>query len=402
MGSRAPQPTALEAAVETVFGLEPEQIPLELGAGLDPLEALQQVVRPALERPPCVVSFSGGRDSSCVLAAATRAARREGLELPIPVSLRFPDAPRAEESSWQELVVGHLGLDEWERLTVEDGDVIGSSSTEVLRRHGLLYPANWFLTASVLKPATRGGSLLTGLGGDQLFGGWRWRSLADPLAGRRRPEPYDLLRFAYVSLPSSLRVARERRRVAPYMPDWLRPSVHDEVLALVGQRAASEPAWWRNRVRWGARRRDLSASRATIEVLADDAGALAVAPLIDPVFVAALARAGGQLGHGDRTATMLASFGGALPDRLLRRTSKATGEEVFWAGNSRRFAKRWDGSGVDPEIVDPEALRRQWLAPEPDGRSALLLQAAWLHSLHRDDPAAHADAALPGPESTRP
>ena len=61
--------------------------------GLTPLAALEEAILPALRRPPCLVSFSGGRDSSCVLAAATRAARREGLQPPVPVTLRVSNAP---------------------------------------------------------------------------------------------------------------------------------------------------------------------------------------------------------------------------------------------------------------------------------------------------------------------
>ena len=73
----------LEVASGLVFGLLPaaEAAPAA-GPPEDPLEALEAAVRPALERSPCVVSFSGGRDSSAVLAVATQVARREGLPLP--------------------------------------------------------------------------------------------------------------------------------------------------------------------------------------------------------------------------------------------------------------------------------------------------------------------------------
>src|ERR1700749_707865 len=60
--------------------------------GVSAREALESVIRPALERSPCLVSFSGGRDSSAVLAAAAALARREGLPLPIPATIVFPAA----------------------------------------------------------------------------------------------------------------------------------------------------------------------------------------------------------------------------------------------------------------------------------------------------------------------
>lgn len=386
---RPPQWTALEIATGYVFGAAGEKIPLEPSSKVGPLEALERAVRPALERPPCIVSFSGGRDSSCVLATATRVARREGLEAPIPVTLRFPDAPEAEESDWQELVVRYLGLRDWEHLEVEDCYWIGPLAAPVLRRHGILLPPSTFAHWPIVA-AARGGSLLTGYGGDLLFGGWRWRSLADPLARRRRPRPYDALRFAYAALPAALRTPRERRRQrVPAAPDWIRPAARRRLLALAARQAAHEPVWWRDWVRWRARGRSLNSTPWSLGLLADEADVLAVSPLSERGFVAALARAGGRLGFSDRTAAMITVFDGVLPEALLRRTSKASFDGIFWRGHSADFAERWDGTGVDEAIVDPEALRREWQAPQPDLRSALPLQAAWLaHQRHRDNSAA--------------
>ena len=50
-------------------------------------------------------------------------------------------------------------------------------------------------------------------------------------------------------------------------------------------------------------------------------------------------------------------------------------------------------AGAHEIQADLEALRRQWLSPEPDGRTSLLLQAAWLHSDDR--------ATDKGPEAAR-
>jgi asparagine synthase (glutamine-hydrolysing) len=51
---------------------------------------------------------------------------------------------------------------------------------------------------------------------------------------------------------------------------------------------------------------------------------------------------------------------------------------VAWGPHSRAFAEAWEGSGLDTELVDPDALRRAWPQAERDGRLLTVLQAAWL------------------------
>ena len=67
-------------------------------------------ILPALLRPPCVMSFTGGRGSSLVLAVAVQLARREGLELPVPATIRMRGSANADESAYQERLVIRLGL----------------------------------------------------------------------------------------------------------------------------------------------------------------------------------------------------------------------------------------------------------------------------------------------------
>jgi len=334
---------------------------------IGPLAALEAVTLQALERPPCLVSFSGGRDSSSVLAAAARVARREGLEPPVPITLRFPDAPMTEESEWQERIVRHLGLTKWEVRQIDDElDLVGPVSAAVLRRHGVLHPFNAFFHRPLLE-AARGGSLLTGIGGDYLFGGWHWRIPADVLARRKRPVPRDVLRLAYAASPRSPR-------------SWLRPEARRAVAALDATVVATQPLRWREWVRRYPCRRDLKGTRWSLGLLAEDTDALLLHPLVEPHFLAAVARAGGRHGLGDRTMAMRAIFAGALPDALLARPTKARFDDVIWRRESRDFAEHWDGSGVNERLVDPKALREEWLKPEPDKLSALLLQSAWLNA----------------------
>lgn len=347
--------------------------------GLTPLAALEEAILPALQRPPCLVSFSGGRDSSGVLAAAVRAARRDGLAPPVPVTLRVSNAPMAEESVWQEHVVRHLGLRDWEVLEVggDQMDRLGPLSTALLRRHGVLYPPNTFLQLPLLE-AARGGRLLTGLGGDELFAAWGWWYLADLLAWRRRPTLRDARRFAYAAAPAGARRRWDGRRERFRDMPWLRPEAARIASRLATAAHAERPRSWRRWIDWLVRRRSLCAARWSLSLLAADAGALLSHPLVDPTFLAAVARRGGHLGFGDRTGVMRAIFDGALPDAVLRRPTKARYGEAFWGQRTREFARRWGGTGVDGELVDPVALRREWLKPNPHEDSAMLLHAAWL------------------------
>ncbi len=106
-----------------------------------PVPALERALLPAVARSPCYVAFSGGRDSSVLLALATRVARREGLDDPIPLTMRFRDVPEGEESAWQVDVVEHLKLREWKVVEqAEDIDLIGAEWRSSLRANGLQWP----------------------------------------------------------------------------------------------------------------------------------------------------------------------------------------------------------------------------------------------------------------------
>ena len=150
--------TPLEIASGIVFGVE-EDAP---GPGAAPSaasarDALEAAVLPALQRPPCVVSFSGGLDSSAVLAVASSVARREGLPLPVAVTLRFPGNAEADETSWQESVVSAVPVGDWDRIEIRhELSVVGPVATEALREHGLLWPFNAYVHVPVFERA-RGG-----------------------------------------------------------------------------------------------------------------------------------------------------------------------------------------------------------------------------------------------------
>ena len=371
--------TSIELATGIVLGPGSEP-PAPLPApppGDTPFSALERVCLPALGPGPCFVSFSGGRDSSLVLAAAASAARRAGLPPPIPVTNRFPTCAHTDETRWQELVVAHLGLDDWVRLELTDElDVVGEIATRGLARHGLLWPFNAHFHVPLLEEAA-GGTLLTGIGGDEALGSSRWARAAAVASGAERAVARDLPRLALLCAPVPVRRAIIARRGPDPFP-WLRPHAARALVRAWAADQAKQPA------RLGTRLRALTASRpielglGNFDLLAADAGAAVAHPLLDPRFLAALAAAGGRFGWTDRGDAMEALFHGALPAPLLRAPRRLASTAPSGARESRALARSWDGEAADPAVVDPGALTREWAKQEPDAHTYLLLQATWL------------------------
>lgn len=367
--------SGLEIACGLVFGVE--QPKLRLPRAEAPVAALERVILPALRRPPCLVSFSGGRDSSAVLAVATRLARRERLPLPIPATNRFP-FEASDESEWQERVVAHLGLSDWIRLEFEDElDCVGPYATRVLRRHGLLWPFNAHFHAPLLERA-RGGSLLTGVGGDEAFSPSSWLRARQVLSGRVWPVPRDVLRVGFALAPRRVRRRVIRRRSPANMFAWLQEGVRRHVLDLWADEAATEPLRWRRRCGWWLGLRYVRLGIDSVRRLAADEDVLARHPLASLEFAAAMAAVPARRPFGGRSAAMLALFGDFLPEEVLGRQSKASFDRAFWSTHSRSLVERWSGEGVDPSLVDLAALRRVWASSDPDPRSFTQLQAVWL------------------------
>lgn len=365
----------LEIAAGMPFGSVPIQ--WDLSGDASPRVALDGLVRGALAHEPCLVAFSGGRDSSALIAVAVDLARREGWELPVPVTLRFASAATQEED-WQELVVRHLELADWIRLDCgTELDMVGPIATEGLRRHGLLYPANAHLVVPMAQAAA-GGSLLTGLGGDDVFGNWPWHDIASTLAGRRAPRPRDVRRYGHLAAPRWLKAEILRRREPMNLP-WIVDSQRRRVAHALSHELASAPWTWTGRMRWLAGWRLWQEMVRSLAVLASDAGVNVVSPFLDPAFLAALARAGGRWGWGTRTVTLRALFADLLPEALISRRSKAEFSAAQFGHHTNRFVDDWPGEAGDmAEMVDPDALRRVWRSEQPDFRSAMLLQSCWL------------------------
>lgn len=346
------------------------------GAGREPRDALDDILRSALLRAPCVVAFSGGRDSSVILAAATAVARREGLADPIPVTRWHPGLKAADEESWQRRVVDHLQLVQWHRVRLDGQlDLIGPYARRVLKRHGLVWPSAAHAMLPVMDAAGEG-TVLTGEGGDEVFGVHRITPLSRIRAGDRSRAA---LREAAVAFaPSRLRAAATTRRLDQVLPTWLRPVARDAVRPLLVADEVDGPLRLRASLRRLLSRRAWVVGRATLDQLADDAGVACRHPFMEPSFVGAVADVSAPLGFPDRTTALETLFADLLPGDVLRRQSKAVFNAALFHDDARAFAASWDGDGIDHDLVDADRLRVEWVGDHPSALSGPLLQVAWL------------------------
>jgi asparagine synthase (glutamine-hydrolysing) len=366
-----------------VFGLG-SMMPAPVSRTITPRCALEGAVREGLLRPPCGVAFSGGRDSSLVLAIATSVARREGLPEPIAITQDFPLVIEADETRWQELVIRHLRLRDWERVPIRDElDLVGPLAREHLRRHGVVWPTTIARDVPLLE-IVRGGSLLDGEGGDEVLGDANHR--VAPFARLvRRPRPLRTrrVRAAVAAVgPAPLRARRVQRFWDAEATPWLRPRGRALLLDGLAQSERQRPLAFATSVRrvpverhhvLAARNRKLQARAREVVIRS---------PLLDPEVVHAFARRGGLLGPGDRTTMLRELIPDLLPDEVLARTSKADFTDCYMGRVTREFALRWDGRGVDHQLVDADELRRRWLDGPQHALTAPLLQQAWLASHH--------------------
>jgi asparagine synthase (glutamine-hydrolysing) len=373
--------TPLEIAGGIPLGMNPDAQPLPDVGDLTPLAAFEDVVRAALRRPPCVIPFSGGRDSAAVLAVAARIAREEKLDAPIAVTLRFDRGLGTDETAWQERVVAHSRVKDWILLNVGDEiDFIGPLSRPLLLRYGVVHPASMPLFWLPLQHA-HGGSMLTGFGGDSVIGGWVPAHAAEVFALRAIPRPSDVLMLGYALSPRIVRAAAMRMQLT--RPVWMRPRAYREFNSARIAELSTRPVRRDRFLRWEARLRRSAFAESTFARLAADVDALAFHPLHDRRFVAALARDLGPRGDGNRTSVMRRVFARDLPPDVLARPDKANFAVAYFRDYTREFARRWDGIGLDPELVDPEPLRKAWLEWIVDPRASLALQAAWISSFER-------------------
>ena len=279
--------------------------------------------------------------------------------------------------------IDHLGLTEWVRLELRDGesDLLGRAARDALASRGALWPPA-LQTHGVMFEQLRGGSLLTGEGGDAVLGARRITPLA-ALRARRRPDRALVKYSAFAVLPRRARQRIARRMLRTSVQHrWLRPAAFERHVRLAAADATAEPIGY-DAPTWSiTRQRSFATISHNHAAAAAEYAIRASDPLLDHRFVAALARAGG------RTRLRWAAR------RRCRPCSPTSCRSRCCAGPRRRRSTtptparppasspaRWDGSGVDEELVDVERLRSVWLSDEPTMATGVLLHSAWLASV---------------------
>lgn len=365
----------------------------EISVNATPRRALSEVILPALARPPCVVSFSGGRDSSAILAVAVHLARSEGLPLPVPVTLRFSSV-QSNEDAWQEAVIRHLDLDDWQLVHIDhELDVVGPAATSLLRTFGPYLPCNLHFHLPILD-AARGGTLLTGVGGDEIFVHWPSR-LSTVAALRRRRSRQGLMASALAVSPTAARRALLRWHRPLRLP-WLRPAAAGEVARIWARQQAVHLRSYQLGLDAFLAGRNYELLDRCLALVGRSFDVSVRHPFFDRHFLATLAGTLPRDGFPSRTSAMESLVGDLLPPSAVRRGTKAVFTEALWRPTAREFVKNWDGTGVDSQLVDPMVLKAVWGQPLPPWRSWTLLQTAWLSAQPQGaqrDPRAHRQPA---------
>lgn len=375
------RPSEDELCVALMFGQDPRLPVLDLAAGRAnaPRPLIERHLQVAMQRGPVGIAFSGGRDSSALLAIAALVARREGLELPLAVTAVFPSLPESDEEEWQRLVLDHLGLaDRWVRVVDPDFDLIGEPARRMHGWFGQLLPPNSHAFLPMMEALGEGATIVSGGGGDEVLEG-RPQRLSSALRSRRKLAPDERVEALIGDLPAALQRRAIRRHGFISALDWVRPAARQRLLVREAQDRGAIPVRYDRLLARAATDRHFQSAHYALQLAAGELGTRVLFPFNEHDVIAAQARLWGGRFPGNRLRSLRPLVGDLLPETILTRTSKAEFVGAFVGERSQAFIADWDGSGVDPERVDVDALRRAWNDPAgPHYCSQPLLQRAAL------------------------
>jgi hypothetical protein len=376
VGSQLPPEPALladdELAACCCFDRDPARPP-EIVVR-DPRAVLEEEILRALQASPCLVAFSGGCDSGCILSLAVHLARREGLPEPVPFTKRYPRAhPDENEDAWQELVIRELGVKDWQRIEVLDDEIIGPEPARIFEAHGVLWPP----ALHGLRPiyaAARGGAVLTGEFGDELSQPWFGAVIPDLVTGRRRPGPRSLASAVRWAGPESL------RRAAVRLHEPERAWLHEPLRSAVRESFVRDRAMYPWRA--DTARREMRLGRH-VSVLRHNMAFVAgpevevIHPFDRQELFDWVALRFGVRGPTKRSEVLDALFGDCAPAVLRARRTKGGFSSVYSGDACRRFVESWEPRWWPSHLVDPDGLRAAWLADTRLTGTWTLLQLAW-------------------------
>jgi asparagine synthase (glutamine-hydrolysing) len=372
--------TWLDIATSSMVGREPGRKLRRPPRATSPAAALEDVLEPVLAEGRCLVSFSGGAESSLVLAAATRAARRHGHRDPVPITTRYVRAASARDIEGQEQMIAHLELRDWERVVIDDElELTGPYARRALDEAGILFPSNAYLLLPQLDAAA-GGSLVVAFGLTDFFMYWHWARVWDIARLRRSPGRTDLRYLAAAALPRGLRGPALARRLRRARMSWLRPDAASVAERRFLAEGLAVPIRFSAALGRQYTHRCLGGTRRALGALAETARAHTLMPLHNERYVGATAAQGRWSGIGSRRLALNALAGDlVLPGEIVRRPDAPLPHNVLFGERTREFVRSWSGKGLDLDVVDPDELHAHWSQDTIDWRSSLLLQLAFAH-----------------------
>jgi asparagine synthetase B (glutamine-hydrolysing) len=340
-------------------------------------EILISRITKRLDSRPCYVEFSGGCDSSLVLAAAVRACRRIDHDPPIPITYRYPLLPVTHENDYQDAMLSYLNMSATVFEITNEFDLLGPAAQRGLREFGVVWLAPFVASGDVYR-SLEPGLFLSGEGGDEVLGPRRIAGMYRAAEAFRRGKFSSVAGNVMATFgPRPIRTRRINRGAA--VSPWIAESERVRFAQQV-RRVFNPPLLPGSFADYYLQMPTVLLARSQLEAIAAWTGHTFSAPLMDPEFVHAVGDLTPAAQLRNRYRVLRYHFSEQLPPIILNRLSKSYMQSVAINDHAREFARHWDGQ-IGDSVVDADLLRAHWLQEDQDNVSAstyLLLQSAWL------------------------